>query len=60
MSRHSDAAGVIDELVLGPAVVLGHSMGARIGIRLAANVLHSFAWLGARERRRLRCARPGL
>ncbi len=32
----ADAAGVIDELGLGPAVVLGHSMGARIGIRLAA------------------------
>jgi N-formylmaleamate deformylase len=33
----ADAAGVIDELGLGSAVVLGHSMGARIGIRLAAS-----------------------
>ncbi|MDB5728152.1 MAG: alpha/beta hydrolase [Noviherbaspirillum sp.] len=32
----ADAAGVIRELGLPPAVVLGHSMGARIGIRLAA------------------------
>ena len=32
----TDAAGVIEQLTLSPAVVLGHSMGARIGIRLAA------------------------
>lgn len=32
----ADAAGVIEQLNLSPAVVLGHSMGARIGIRLAA------------------------
>jgi N-formylmaleamate deformylase len=32
----ADAAGVIRELGLSRVVVLGHSMGARIGIRLAA------------------------
>jgi N-formylmaleamate deformylase len=31
-----DAAGVIQELGLGPAVVIGHSMGARVAARLAA------------------------
>src|SRR5262249_26592920 len=31
-----DAAGLIDELGLNSPLVLGHSMGARIGIRLAA------------------------
>jgi N-formylmaleamate deformylase len=33
----ADAAGVIEALGIGPAVVLGHSMGARIGVRLAAD-----------------------
>lgn len=32
----ADAAGVIEQLSLSPAVVLGHSMGARIAVRLAA------------------------
>lgn len=32
----ADAAGVIETLGLSPAVILGHSMGARIAIRLAA------------------------
>jgi N-formylmaleamate deformylase len=32
----ADAAGVIEELGLAPAVVLGHSMGARVAARLAA------------------------
>ncbi len=32
-----DAAGVIQELGLGPAVVIGHSMGARVAAQLAAN-----------------------
>lgn len=31
-----DAAGVIQELGLGPTVVVGHSMGARVAARLAA------------------------
>ena len=31
-----DAAGVIQELGLAPAVVIGHSMGARVAARLAA------------------------
>jgi N-formylmaleamate deformylase len=33
----ADAAGVIEALALENVVVLGHSMGARIGIRLAAD-----------------------
>ena len=32
----ADTAGVIGELSIGPAVVLGHSMGGRIAIRTAA------------------------
>jgi N-formylmaleamate deformylase len=32
----ADAAGVIDTLALNNVIVLGHSMGARIGLRLAA------------------------
>lgn len=32
-----DAAGVIQELGLGPAVVVGHSMGARVAAQLAAD-----------------------
>lgn len=36
----ADAAGVIEALALTDTVVLGHSMGARIGIRLAAKHPH--------------------
>jgi N-formylmaleamate deformylase len=32
----TDAAGIIEALGMGPAVVLGHSMGARIAARLCA------------------------